>query len=97
MSLTHQSVDHEILTPDEAANFLRLSRSTIYQRPDIPRHRLPGSRQIRFLRSELLSWMKGEPVGTMEDTLGVSVPEPQETPMIDIPNGRVYHRNGRYR
>ena len=93
------SVDHEILTPDEAATFLRLSRSTIYQRPDSPRRRLPGSRQIRFLRSELLSWIKGEPIGksVMEDAVEISVLEPQETPAIDIANGRVYHRSGQYR
>jgi len=93
------SVEHEILTPEEAATFLRVSRSTIYQRPDIPRHRLPGSRQIRFIRSELLAWIKGEPIGTavMEDTVGIAVLEPQETPVMDIANGRVYHRNGRYR
>ena len=93
------SVDHEILTPDEAATFLRVSRSTIYQRSDIPRHRLPGSRQIRFLRSELLSWIKGELVGKsiMENTVVIAVPEQQETPGLDIANGRVYHRNGQYR
>lgn len=93
------SVDHEILTPEEAAHFLRVSRSMIYQRPDIPRHRMPGSRQIRFLRSELLSWIKGEPIGksVMEETVGISVLEPQESPVMDIANGRVYHRNGRYR
>jgi excisionase family DNA binding protein len=87
------------MTPDEAADFLRLSRSTIYQRPDIPRHRLPGSRQIRFLRSELLSWVKGEPTGksVMVEAMGVSVPEPQETKVVDIAGERVYHRLARYR
>jgi excisionase family DNA binding protein len=93
------SIEHEILTPEEAATFLRLSRSTVYQRPDIPRHRMPGSRQIRFIKSELLSWLKGELVGqtVMEDTAGISVLEPQDTPVIDIANGHVYHRNARYR
>ena len=93
------SVEQEILTPEEAATFLRVSRSTIYQRPDIPRHRMPGSRQIRFIRSELLAWLKGEPSGkpVMEDTVGLAVLEPPETPVMDIAHGRVYHRNARYR
>ena len=91
------SVWHEILTPDEAADFLRLSRSTIYQRPDIPRHRLPGSRQIRFIRSELMAWMKGEHHGGVEGTTGESDSTQPEMAMIDIVGGRVYHRNARYR
>lgn len=93
------SVEHEILTPEEAAIYLRVSRSTVYQRPDIPRHRMPGSRQIRFIRSELLSWLKGELVEqTVMDNPGeIAVPEPQGTPVMDIAHGRVYHRNGRYR
>ena len=92
-------VEHEILTPEEAAIYLRVSRSTVYQRPDIPRHRMPGSRQIRFIRSELLAWLKGELVGKpiMEDTTGLAVTDPQGTPVMDIAHGRVYHRNGRYR
>lgn len=92
------SIEHEILTPEEAATFLRLSRSTIYQRADIPRHRMPGSRQIRFLRSELLSWIKGELMEkTVVDTEGTPVPELQDTADMDIANGRVYHRSARYR
>ena len=90
------SVGHEILTPDEAADFLRFSRSTIYQRRDIPRHRLPGSRQIRFIRSELLAWMKGEPHCGGEGPTGESDSTQPET-TIDIASGRVYHRNTRYR
>ena len=93
------SIEHEILTPDEAAIFLRVSRSTIYQRPDIPRHRMPGSRQVRFIRSELLSWLKGELVWkpVMNSTVERAGTAPQDTPGMDIANGRVYHRNGRYR
>ena len=93
------SVEHEILTPEEAAIYLRVSRSSIYQRPDIPRHRMPGSRQIRFIRSELLAWLKGEPTGKtiIEDTAGLAVAEPQGTAMMDIAHGRVYHRSAQYR
>ena len=91
--------EREVMKLDEAADFLRFSRSTIYQRHDIPRHRLPGSRQIRFLRSELLAWMKGDPIGksVMEETGGVSVSEPQKAQVVDIAREHIYHRNTRYR
>ncbi len=91
--------DREVMTLAEAADFLRFSRSTIYQRHDLPRHRLPGSRQIRFLRSELLAWMKGDPIGksVMEKTERVSVSEPQEAQVVDIAREHIYHRNTRYR
>src|SRR5262245_47626621 len=99
MIRTHMLPEREIMAPDEAADFLRLSRSTIYQRPDIPRHRMPGSRQIRFIRSELLAWIKGELVRkpVMDNTEERAGPEPHEAPVMDIANGRVYHRNSRYR
>lgn len=93
------SVGHEILTPEEAADFLRLSRSTLYQRQDIPRHRLPRSRQIRYLRSELLAWLKGELIGksvTIEPA-SPEFPEQAASAGIDIDNSHVYHRNTRYR
>ena len=91
--------EREIMTLPEAADFLRFSRSTMYQRQDIPRHRPPGSRQIRYLRSELLAWLKGELTGNsvLEDTLELSFTALQETSGLDIANRRVYHRNGRYR
>jgi excisionase family DNA binding protein len=38
----------EIMTLAEAAAYLRLSKSTLYQRKDIPRHRIPGSRRCDF-------------------------------------------------
>jgi excisionase family DNA binding protein len=90
------SIEYEILTPNEAADFLRLSRSTVYQRLDIPRHRLPKSRQIRFIRSELLAWMKGEHKD-VEDFIGK--PDSSQSEMHEIDNGasHVYHRNTRYR
>ncbi len=92
--------EREIMTPDEAADFLRLSRSTIYQRPDIPRYRLPGSRQIRFLRSELLAWMRGEVARepTIKATMDPSSTQhkPQRR-VVDNEIERVYHRNARYR
>lgn len=81
----------EIMTLAEAAKYLRLSKSTLYQRKDIPRHRIPGSRKVRFLRDELLAWLKSG------DMLPVSrVPEVLTLP-LDRPAGTVYHRNPRYR
>jgi len=93
------SLEREILTPEEAADFLRLSVSTVYQRKDIPRHRLPNSRQIRFVRSELLSWLTGGLMTTAPVPAQARVePRCAVVPRdVDIPNGRVYHRNARYR
>lgn len=93
----------EIMTLEEAAEFLRLSRSTLYQRPDIPRHRLPGSRQIRFLRSELLAWLKQERLGSLDKTaLERSQTTDRHAPesksiVVDMSPQAVYHRNARYR
>ena len=84
----------EVMTPEEAATFLRLSRSTIYQRPDIPRHRLPGSRQIRFLRSELLAWVKGEqPVPPDSEVSDIRA----QTNVIEMLARPVSHRRSLYR
>lgn len=81
----------EIMTLAEAAAYLRLSKSTLYQRKDIPRHRLPGSREVRFLRDELLTWLKSGDV-----TAAARPPEVLILP-LDRPAGTVYHRNPRYR
>ena len=90
--------EREVMTVAEAADFLRFSRSTMHQRRDIPQHSVPGSRQKRYLRSELLAWLKGEFTGKSGSekpelpSLGHVAPS-----SIDIGNGPVYHRNGRYR
>lgn len=81
----------EIMTLAEAAAYLRLSKSTLYQRKDIPRHRIPGSREIRFLRDELLIWLKSGDVPSLSsDTTVLTLP-------LDRAAGAVYHRNPRYR
>ena len=46
------------LTLKEAAEFLRYSTSSLYKRTDIPRHKLPGSKDWRYDREELLAWAK---------------------------------------
>lgn len=81
----------EIMTLAEAAIYLRLSKSTLYQRKDIPRHRIPGSREVRFLRDELLAWLKsGHAAPASTDTDVLTLP-------LDRTAGAVYHRNPRYR
>jgi hypothetical protein len=97
--------DREIMNLAEAADFLRLSISTMHQRKEIPRYRIPGSREYRYLRSELLAWLKGKAVifDTSELTTAVesktSIDGSSEvtSPVIDIYSKRVYHRNSRYR
>lgn len=81
----------EVMTLGEAANYLRLSKSTLYQRKDIPRHRLPRSREIRFFKQELIAWLKSG-----ADAVQTDVSEPVSTP-LDMAPSTVYHRNARYR
>ncbi len=82
----------EVMNLEEAAAFLRLSRSTLYQRPDIPRHRLPASREYRFLKEELLVWLKsGDKQQDKDGTAG----EPAR--VLDIASQSIYHRRHLYR
>jgi predicted DNA-binding transcriptional regulator AlpA len=92
------------LTLAEAAQFLRMSRSSLYQRKDIPRYRRPGSRVMLFDQDELEAWLKQGRIGGFDETViekselaielaqapagGVSV--------VDISSQRVYHRNAQY-
>ena len=85
-----------LLTADEAAAFLKVSKSTIYQRRDIPRYRLPGSRAIRFDETKLLAWAKGGLVSEREKPReNVDGDEPARS--LDNGNTRGYHRNALYR
>ena len=80
-----------LLTPKEAAAFLKLSTSTVYQRKDIPRYRLPGSRAIRFDEAELLAWAKSGN-GTLAE-----VPSNGVAGTVDMGESKVYHRPRSYR
>jgi len=80
-----------LLTLEEAAAFLRLSKSTLYQRKDIPRYRLPGSRAIRFDEAELLAWAKSRN-GTLAE-----VPSNGAVMTVDMGEPKVYHRSPIYR
>ena len=81
----------EIMTLAEAAIYLRVSKSTLYQRKDIPRHRMPGSREARFFKDELIAWLRSGEVSAVETaTDGPVFP-------LDSAHGTVYHRNPKYR
>jgi predicted DNA-binding transcriptional regulator AlpA len=89
------------LTLAEAAHFLRMSRSSLYQRKDIPRYRRPGSRVMLFDQDELEAWLKQGRID--EPTLAITATtEPYRAPevaesVVDISSQRVYHRNDCYR
>ncbi|MDR4468318.1 MAG: helix-turn-helix domain-containing protein [Nitrospira sp.] len=90
-----------LLTLGEAAQFLRMSRSSLYQRKDIPRYRRPGSRVMLFDQEELEGWLKqGRVVEAKQPTTQpralMPVLEP-DSGLVDISSPRVYHRSARYR
>ncbi len=80
-----------LLTIEEAAAFLKMSKSSLYQRRDIPRYRLPGSRAIRFDEAELLAWAKSGN-GTPAE-----VPSNGVVMTVDMGASKVYHRSRIYR
>lgn len=90
------------LTLGEAAQFLRMSRSSLYQRKDIPRYCRPGSRVMLFDQDELETWLKQGRIGGNEPTLEMpSTTELHQAPevaagVVDISSQRVYHRSARY-
>lgn len=47
----------ELLTPKEAAVFLKVCRGTFNKLP-VPSHPLPGTTRRRYLKSELVAWVK---------------------------------------
>lgn len=90
------------LTLAEAAQFLRMSRSSLYQRKDIPRYRRPGSRVILFDEYELEAWLKQGRLGSLdkadtEKSQTTKQRAPEDTSnVVDISPQPVYHRNARY-
>ena len=92
----------KLLTLAEAAHLLRMSRSSLYQRKDIPRYRRPGSRVMLFDQNELEAWMKQGRICVSEPTQETPTTElgqAAEVPAggVDMTSRRVYHRNGCYR
>ena len=49
-----------LLTLEEAAAYLKVSKSWLYQNRQVPRHRIPGSTLLRFDQEELLGWVKSQ-------------------------------------
>lgn len=92
----------KLLTVTEAAYFLRMSRSSLYQRKDIPRYRRPGSRVMLFDLDELETWLRqgrmGGEVHTSNPKTITSEPATVEAEaVVEILAKRVYHRCGLYR
>jgi excisionase family DNA binding protein len=94
----------KLLTLSEAAKYLRMSRSNLYQRKDIPRYRRPGSRVVLFDQEELEGWLKQGRLG-VQGVNPIKSPARQEQPttgetskgVLEIPRDPVYHRNAQYR
>jgi len=76
-----------LLTIEEAAQFLRLTRRTLYQRADIPRVRY--GHRLMFVKEDLEKWIRmrseGQEVSSDKHVLS---PEP-----VDAGSSNVYHRN----
>ena len=100
------------LTLKEAAQFLRMSNSSLYQRKDIPRFRRPGSRTLLFDQDELEAWLRTGRLGSAsvaELTVSYSqstsnsntgpygAPKISASDSLDIRYTGVYHRNPLYR
>ncbi len=55
--------DREVLNVTDAASFLRVDRTSLYDwgADGPPSHILGGKKRRVYLRSELLEWVKGQP------------------------------------
>lgn len=81
-----------ILTIDEAAKFLRVTRRTLYRHPEIPRVRI--GHQLKFILEDLEAWVSGQREGAIH--LGVQPLSRKET-RVDEPQPALYHRNPIFR
>jgi len=84
----------KLLNLKEAAEFLRMSPSNLYQRKDIPRYRRPGSRVLLFDQEELEAWLK---TGQIDQTQKHEPKEIEQADQkLDFNSATVYHRNPLY-
>ena len=98
-------IDMKPITLTEAAEFLRMSKSALYQNPAIPRYRRPGSRVLLFDQEELETWLRqGRVIPVIAHALDKDVPvttAPHAVndvgAVVDISQRPIYHRNARYR
>lgn len=82
------------LTLKEAAALLRYSTSSLYKRTDIPRTKLPGSKDWRYERETLLAWAKSAASRPLDPKSGPSNPA---TANQEEPRPVLRRRNSQYR
>ena len=75
-----------ILTIDEAAKFLRLSRRSLYRHKDIPRARYAG--KLVYVREDLEEWVRSR----MDSEVVPSV----KMPAVEVSRRVRHHRNPLY-
>lgn len=76
-----------ILTIEEAAQFLRLSRRTLYRMKNIPRVRYPG--KVVYIKEDLEVWVRGRMEGEMAS-------HKAQGPRIELARAVGHHRNALY-
>lgn len=81
-----------ILTIEEAAKFLRVTRRTLYRRPEIPRVRI--GHQLKFILEDLEAWVNSQREGIIPaSTEHLSVKDAH----VDETKPAHYHRNPIFR
>jgi excisionase family DNA binding protein len=73
-----------ILTIDEAAALLRITKRTLYRLRQVPRVRI--GHRVMYLKEDLEAWVHGQREG------GKTLPN-VTLPAVDHPKPTVYHRN----
>jgi excisionase family DNA binding protein len=84
------------LTLAEAAQFLRKSKSWLYQNRTIPRYRPEGTRGWLFNQDELEMWLRNSRI-ELERQEWKGGELRQSVHSVEISSIAVYHRNPRYR
>jgi len=76
-----------LLTIEEAAKFLRLTKRTLYLRRDIPRVRY--GHKVMFIKEDLEDWVRGHRESPILKTGGRETGDRA----VDLARPTVYHRN----
>lgn len=88
-----------ILTIDEAAQFLRVTKRTLYRRPEIPRVRI--GHRLMFVREDIEAWVLSQRQVVGASTEGLpSMPIStigQQSGQVDEARTTPYHRNPVFR
>jgi excisionase family DNA binding protein len=80
-----------LLTIEEAARFLRLSKRTLYLRKEIPRVR--EGHRILFLKEDLEAWILAHrEVAGIPFSVSSNTSKPSKG-LVDPPDRTVYHRS----